>query len=68
MNISWKDNNLLRDNIPFSESIHLLEWVTIPALMDRSSTSDFTKTKRRIRGAEKEKTRKRRDSQKNSRA
>ena len=49
MNISWKDNNLLGDRVQFSEKIHLLEWVTIPALMDRSSTSDFTKTKRKIR-------------------
>ena len=49
MNISWKDNNLLGDNVRFSEKIHLLEWVTIPALMDQSSTSDFTKVRRRIR-------------------
>ena len=49
MNISWKDNNLLGDRVQFSEKIHLLEWVTIPALMDQSSTSDFTKTRRRIR-------------------
>ena len=49
MNISWKDNNLLGDRVQFSEKIHLLEWVTIPALMDQSSTSDFTKVRRRIR-------------------